>query len=300
MQDNNLQPKNNEKLKTVRTYLSDMADTVRENEISVIKVAMAEQKKREVEDLYLKEEGTPMSKTLWIVGSIILIIGASLGSYFLIQKKIQNSKPVQISKVETVISYDELYPVNLSDEDILVSKLISARKYANTSNKENSIKYIPLTKDVSGVKQNISNKEFFDRISSTAPSSFVRSLSSSYMIGTYKKDYSLNNKANLFLIFQINDYSYAYAGMLEWEKTIAKDMYDLFEFNTNKNRLQVTENKFKDIIMWNKDARIIYNENGTPMLYYIFVDNNNLVITDSGDAIKEIIDRINIKNIKPL
>ena len=37
----------NKELKTLRTYTSDMADAVRENEASVIKIALAEKEKRE-------------------------------------------------------------------------------------------------------------------------------------------------------------------------------------------------------------------------------------------------------------
>jgi hypothetical protein len=55
-----------------------------------------------------------------------------------------------------------------------------------------------------------------------------------------------------------------------------------------------------DIIINNKDARVLLNEDGKPILYYMFVDKNNLIITDSIDAIKEIVSRLMLKNIKPL
>ena len=300
MDEKDKQPQNNGNLKTVRTYLSDMADTVRANEISVIKVALAEQNKHEREDLYRKAEGTPLSKILWIIGGIILIIGAITGIYFIMQKKAKDNIPQQITKEETLISYDEIYNLDLAEGDNIIDKIVAAQKEVNTSGKDNSIKFISISNEIAGVKEKIPVKEFFQRIQSEVPSSLIRSLSDSYMIGTYKKDSTSNDKASLFIIFQVSDYSYAYAGMLEWEKTMAGEMYDLFGLKTNQNRLQINQEPFKDVIMWNKDARILYNENGTPILYYLFTDKNNLIITDNSDAIKEIMARLVIKNIKPL
>lgn len=305
MEEKNTQLNNKNNLKTVRTYLSDMADTVRENEISVIKIALAEQNKNERENIYRQAEGTPLKKTLWIIGGLILIAVAIYGTYFVIQQKTKKDVPEQIITEGPIISFDEATSLDVTNIENLIEKINVARKELSTLNKSDAIKSISLSKDVSGVKEKLDIKEFFSGIEFTGPSSLVRSLSPSYMVGTYTKGANVdalttNTNPRLFMIFQTENYEYAYAGMLEWEKTMAGDLFYLFELNTKENKLQLNERQWKDVIMNNKDVRILFNENNEPILYYVFVNKNNLVITDDPYAIKEITARLIIKNIKPL
>jgi hypothetical protein len=115
------------------------------------------------------------------------------------------------------------------------------------------------------------------------------------MIGTYTK-----SETSLFIILQSKDYEYTYAGMLSWEETMAGDMFDLFELKTEENKIEINNREWKDVVMENKDSRILFNEEQKPILYYMFADRENVVITDSKDAIKEITTRLIMKNIKPL
>jgi len=295
--DENDTQKNN--LKTVRTYMSDMADTVRENEISVIKVALAEQNKHERDDVYRQMEGTPTKKIFWVIGGIILIAGAVYGTYYVLSQKAKEDVKVQVVKDESIISYDGTSPIDVTNTNDLTGKINTFKKDTSITNKDNSIRLISLEKEVNGVKEKLEIKDIFSEMRFGAPSSLVRSLNPLYMLGTYTKNGG-DNDPRLFLIFQIKDYEYTYAGMLEWEATLASDMFDLFNFNTKENKLQISERTWKDIIINNKDARVLLNEDGKPILYYMFVDKNNLIITDSIDAIKEIVSRLMLKNIKPL
>jgi hypothetical protein len=302
MDDNKIQ-NNKENLKTVRTYMSDMADTVRANEISVIKVALAEQNKKAREELYRKAEGTPVNKIFWFIGGIILIAGALYGSTFLINKKDKINIPVKIVKEEAMISYDEVSTIILGDSNKLLDKIKNVIKEKSSIDNNSSIKYILILKEVSDVKQKIEPKELFSNLKFTAPSALVRSLSNNYMVGTYTKNSSSDSEPmnqKLFIILQSNDYEFTYAGMLDWEKTLAGDMIDLFELNTTDTKNKLNERIWKDLIINNKDSRVLYNEENKPILYYIFADQNNLIIADNQDTIKEILSKLILKNTKPL
>lgn len=292
MEENNQQPNNGEGLKTVRTYLSDMADTVRANEISVIKVALAEQNKHEREDIYKKIEGSPAKKTFWFIGGLLLIAVAIFGVYYILKQKAIENTVVEVVKEESIISYDANSFVDATSTKNLVEKVNALKKDESIPDKDNSIRLISITKDANGVKEKLGVSEIFSGMNFSAPSSLIRSLSPSYMIGMYNK--------KLFLIFQTKDYEYTYAGMLEWEKTMARDMLSLFELNTKESVLQLSTRQWKDIIINNKDARVLLNENDVPILYYMFNDKSNLIIADNEDTIKEIVARLIIKNIKPL
>ena len=290
---------NRENLKTVRTYLSDMADTVRENEISVIKVALAEQNKHEREDLYRQAEGTPAKKIFWIIGGLFLVGVSIFGTYYIIQKKAKENIPAAIAKDETIISYDQNFSIDLKDGEVLSDKIKNQISENSKTDSSDGIKYISVVQDLNTIKEKLLVKEIFTRMGFMAPSSLVRSLSDNYMIGTYTKN-NINVASNLFMIFQTKDYEYTYAGMLEWEGSLANDMFYLFNLNTKDNKLKLGERKWKDIIINNRDARVLYNEDDKPILYYLFANKDSLVISSNENTIKEIMTRLIIKNIKPL
>lgn len=295
MEENNKQPNNGGNIKTVRTYLSDMADTVRNNEISVIKVALAEQNKHEREDIYRKIEGSPTKKIFWAIGGIILVAGAIYGTYFILKQKSLQNIPEQITREKTLLSYDEIYSIDATNINELADKINIAKKELNIPNNFGSIKYFSLSKELNDIKEKIPVSEFFSAMGFGASSSLVLSLSDSYMVGTYT-----SNIPYLFLIFQIKNYEYSYAGMLDWERTLASDMFYLFELDTTESKLKLSSRKWKDIIINNKDVRVLLNENGKEILYYLFADKKNILITDSEETIKEIISRLVLNNIKPL
>lgn len=295
MDENKIQKNNKGNLKNLRTYMSDMADTVRENEISVIKVALAEQNKHEREDLYRKVEGTSTKKVLWTIGGLILIAGAVYGSYFLVEQKKIKDEPEQIIKKDSIISHDEDYSLDVTNIENLVTKIKSVKNNSTSEQKVESIKMISMYKEIDGIRNDVGIKELFSTMGFTAPSSLTRSLSDYYMIGIHTTNVG---DPNIFMMFQTKDYNYTYAGMLEWEKTLAGDTIDLFEFKTNDTKIKINEREWKDIIINNKDVRVLINENGNILLYYLFVDKNNLLITNSATTIKEIMSRLAIKNIK--
>ena len=45
---------------------------------------------------------------------------------------------------------------------------------------------------------------------------------------------------------------------------------------------------------------ILVNKNGDTVLYYLFIDNKDLIITDNQDAIKKISNLLIVQNTKPL
>ena len=293
MDENNNQLNTKNNLKTVRTYLSDMADAVRENDISAIKIALAEQNRNERENVYREIEGTPMKKFWWFLGGIIILGVAVFGIYYFMNKKVQNNIPETLVKEETLISYDA--DTSIDSYKNLSEKIIAIKN--ETTGSKGSVKFISISSAnlVTKLPEKISTKELFSFLGFNPPLSFVRALSDSYMVGTYTDE-----RSHLFMIFQVNDYDYAYAGMLEWEKTLVNDALSLFGLDTNESKLQLSERKWSDIIINNKDVRVVMNENNKPMLYYLFNNKNSLIITDNENAIKEIISRLIIKNIKPL
>lgn len=291
MDENKSNLNNQNEPKTLRTYMSDMADAVRANEVSVIKVALAEQNKKTTEELYKKIEGSPSKKVFWFVGGLIFIGVAVYASYFLLQQKEKNSVIEVETKVESIIGSDETSAIILADNEKLLDKIKSVEKVNSSSGVNGSIKFVPVSKNVDGVEKNLSMYDLSSALSFTAPSSLIRSLGDTYMIGFYNKD----SLSKFFFIFQTKDYEYSYAGMLEWESTLAGDMAPLFNNDSTQDNEWRAGGQWKDIIINNKDARVLTDTKGRPMLYYLFTDKSNIIIADSDVVIKEIIKRLTMK-----
>jgi hypothetical protein len=286
---------NDKDIKVLRTYASDMAETVRDNEISVIKIALAEKEKKERESVVEKAKGTKLSRISLVVGGVALIIIGIFGASYLIKKKNTPVVPI-VTKVETFISYDS-------------SSTIDVSTATNTNNLNSLIKNgigkdtktidaIFLIRKINDVITPLAVKDFLSLISTTMPDSLNRSLSNRYMIGKYSNPNGQTSTTNsgMFFIFETTDYNQAYASMLEWEKTMIEDFFIPFEIPKPDDSIYVKP--WNDVVVNNKDARVLYADNGVPLIYYSFVNKNTFVITSNLETLKEIINRVLIKNVQ--
>lgn len=278
-------------IKVLRTYTSDMADVIRDNEVSVIKIALAEKEKKEMDGSFDKAYSSRFTKIFMFVGGIILIAGAVIGSILIFQKKEELSKP-QVKNVSTFISYDLKSEIDVTEASS-VSSLMSLIKRGWQSKIKN-VEAIFLMKQAGEQFQMLTSKEFLFIIDSTIPESLERSLSNKYLLGRYSNPAVVSNEYSTFIIFETTDYNLAYASMLEWEKTMLRDLYLLLNIQITNNSL--FEKSWSDIIVDNRDTRVLYGENGQGILYYAFVNKDNFVISNSLETLKEIMNRLIIKN----
>lgn len=297
MEEKNFQQNNiNKKPEVLRTYLSDMADVVRENEASVIKIALAEQQRKEREDLYREVKKTSWKKVALIIGGIILVLIAIGFSYFLIKEK---NKPIETEEqnmvVNTFISYETKSIINL-DQTITTSELVDLiKEKINEKGKSGEIKAVFLKEKVGEIENIITLRKFFTLMRTTASASLARSLGDDYFIGAYT---STDETILPFLILKTKNYDITYAGMLTWEKTLLMDLFNFFDIDISGDRNKLLEKPWEDLIINNKDSRILKDYEGNILLYYMFLDKENLIITNHRDTLKEISSRILINKNK--
>ena len=283
----------NDEEKALRTYTSDMADAIRQNEVSVIKIALAEKEKREQENIYKQAEGTKTSKIFFVIGGIILISVGLVGSYYLFQKK-ETVAPIITNNFETFINYD-LYSAidvtNITNQNNLIN-VIEENNLLNVG----QVEAIFLSKKINEVEEKLNTKDFLSLIESNAPGSLVRSLSEKYLLGEY---ITTEKKSVKFLIFETNNYAQTYASMLEWEKTILKDLFIILNLKNIPVESPLFEKQWKDVVINNRDARVLYGDNGEGILYYVFINKNHFVITSDKETLKEVISRLILKSSEP-
>jgi hypothetical protein len=289
----------------IHTYSGDMASVVRNDEVTVIKVALAEKKKREQEGIYKEAEGTKTQKFFWVFGGILLIIISVGGAYLLYHKKNVEiaAKEQPTPKIETLISYDASVTIdatNATGTDL--SNLLYAPSRSQEAQAPSSIKSIFLIKKTLGengpVSELLTTQDFLRIIDTHAPGDLVSSLSKSYMLGTYAE--KKTGDPHVFLVFQTKKYEQTFSNLPAWEKGIVTDFAGLFSIDTGGSNKDIATKAFQDTLINNKNARVLYDDAGKPLLYYLFVDNTTFVVTDSTEAVSEITARLLTKNAKTL
>jgi hypothetical protein len=268
----------------LRTFSSDLADAVRNNEMSVIKVAMAEQKRREGE----AELASPTSKInlRYIILSIIVLLAGIGGVVFAIRYKANQTPVVTVkdTKIPALIPADATTSIEIGlNADAKPVQLIQTA-IKNVTTREGGIVDVYLTNSSSGVKQTITTNDFFTAISSEIPAPLLRSLSPRFMLGVVQ-----NNGGHPFLIFKTNDYETAFANMFTWEKKLFQDFYIPLALKGDQTSFEAP---FKDLLVENKDTRVLLSSSAEVVLLYSFIDEHTLVITTDPITFKEVKRRI--------
>jgi hypothetical protein len=274
--------------KSIRTYQSDMADAVRMNEGSVIKIAVAEQERKAREQ---KEEvKTERVGTAFAVGSIILAVIAVgvLGYSFIATRE----KEVVITGTplnQSLIRNDGTQALSISGKN---KQEISKELLTLTSSpqeRENFVLNINPITDESNSKIRPNAKEFISALDTGMPGALYRSLGDDYMLGSV----TINGVGSPFLILRPTSFDYAYSGMLQWEKKMLDDLFIMYGINVAGENEYLFSKPFQDSILKNQDARVLYDNEGQVKLLYLFVNNDDLIIVAKDEsAVVEVLNRL--------
>jgi predicted nucleic acid-binding protein len=151
----------------------------------------------------------------------------------------------------------------------------------------NKIKEIVLTKTTENVTQKVTAEELLEIFTIPVPELMTRSISPDWMLGVYS---GIGGQKHVFIITTNNFFQNTFAGIIQWEKTMPQD---LKLYTTNQNDSNFTlKGQYKDKIIKNKDVREYVLENGHINYLYSFVSNDKLVVTNSEEALDEIIIRL--------
>jgi hypothetical protein len=286
--------------KTLKTYSSDVAEAIRNNEGSVIRVALAEKSRAEYATAREVAQGTRGKKLYWGIGGAIFTILAS-ALIFLITKNDSANQPVkqEFKDPEAFVSYEDISYLDISRSVSSFDLITLIKSETAQSLQTNAIKNIILyIKDDNGQANFVGSRNFVSLAGFNMPDALIRSLNEDFMIGVYKNPES--NTSHTFLMFSSKDYSISYLAMLNWEKSLFEDMFNLFSINISSETKNILENRWQDILVENKDARFVLGREEKPVLLYSFLNKNYFVITDDASVLKEINTRLLNKNAKPL
>ncbi|PIP87342.1 hypothetical protein COW81_00795 [Candidatus Campbellbacteria bacterium CG22_combo_CG10-13_8_21_14_all_36_13] len=298
---------------TLRTYEDDIARVLRGSRASVSSIRSAEIKKKEIERKNIATGKTneskyelpnkPRSVINWskvFIGLLILLF--ILGGSVVLVSFWPSS---EIETVAVAVSGDDLKPesfflveksVEIPTDDgtksIFFGKLKELR--GSTLGQLGTATQFYFTKKVSDAKTILNFTNFLDLFSITAPSILTRNISSDFVFGMHVYD---GNQP--FIVLKSNSYGNSFAGMLEWEKTLEKDMKGILILNNPSIEGTATttadllkKHPFKDKVILNRDTRVMLDDNGELMMLYSFINSETIVMTTNEGTLKDIIGRV--------
>ena len=290
-------------IRNIRTYQEDITDAIKNDNVSMIKIALAEKKRQDSQNTYDigAKDKVDIKKYILIGGVIVItvlillsLLYMSLGDSKVTNTPVANQAPSLLYTESSIV-----FSVDKKDADDL-ERLI--KKERDVKLKLGDMKEIVLTLGNSTSTRKITTEDFFTISGSRAPSSLIRALEPNFLLGAYSF-----TPHDLFAVFKVNTYDVAYAGMLQWEPSIESDIGGMFisrkaavlptesplSTTTTPTKLNVLNRRsFVDKIIDNRDTRVILNEDGSIALLYTFFDKNTLIIASSDKALKEIAFRL--------
>jgi hypothetical protein len=285
----------------VRTYKDDIEAAIKENHLSSINIAVAENEKnrnREKDKLPDDSNGSNYSrnKLIIFISLFLIVVGiAGVGITYLIKNKGNTTitTPQILSSFITTEYKDEL-----KTDTVIKGKFINAlsSRLNDTQIPVNNLYNIYLTTTSTSTTRKILNSNDFIKLAGfKMPDIIKRTILPDFMVGMFSFGENFP-----FIIFRSSYFENAYAGMLDWEKDLEKDVQVLFRLSGYENSGNILSElsapntkKFEDLVIVNKNVRLIRNEKGEIILLYAIIDKETIIITVNERTFKEIVDRLN-------
>ena len=298
--------------KAIRTYYSDIAETVQGKDVSMADIAIAEQKRKEEGPEKTPEESAPKEssgrwKSFSIILAVVLIIGGG-GIFAFLYFYLPSQKEVVPEAFRTTLiptNREQILNItDLSAEDILVE--IEEKRSTLDDTLNTIVTFIPVEGE-GETQELIPARAFLARLETRADTALQRSILNEYSLGVH-----LFDKNHGFLIVKTDFFENAFAGMLRWETHLATDLpfltqdisgpLDASEEEGVSTTTDTSEEVvlepierfvFQDIVIANRDARaLISNITGEMKMVYSFPDKNTLIITTNPNTLVELFDRL--------
>ncbi|MBP6884969.1 MAG: hypothetical protein KBC17_04100 [Candidatus Pacebacteria bacterium] len=287
----NKDPEHEQHIRGLRTFSSDMATAMKDTKGSIIKIAIAEDERRREDQKEI--ERAPRKNLIFFLSGLLLFILAIAGIYGVFWYKEKTSVVPAVTETvipKSIIRSEDAQTLDITsklNEDVIPS---FREIVADPKMRAGTVKNIILAKKsgADGAVSRITSNDFLKIARAHAPADFLRSLSKEFMLGIY-----LYNTSNPFLVIKGTAHDYLLSGMIKWEPFLVEDMAKLFNIDIAGERKIYTDTPFKDALVQNRDARVVEDANGVPVLFYSFLDPNTILIATDPKTLIEGVRRFN-------
>ncbi len=281
--DNNAEKKRH----ALRTFGADTAEYVKTKKLSLVDLAAMKERAKE-KQVFVLPTGPPVpfyKKGVFITIIIVLLLATGgAGYYFYFFKNRPEPQSIQpLSPPSPLLSSQQEKIIYTTGQADLKNQLKAALEETYTPG--DSV-YLPIKLEKEENAVYLSSTSFLKFVGAETSSQLTAFIEENFLLGILNTD-----KKHPIIIFEIKKGSYetAYAGMLQWENSILKDLSFFFL----QKDAEKTNTKFKDDLVKNHVVRIAENEKGS-ILLYVVLNRKYIIITDTTGSLEELIKRFEI------
>ncbi len=287
-------PKTTDGVRPLHTLKDDLQDVVRDKKISLVRAVALEEEKRhhgtaseaELEVQIQKKHRTRFGIFIALT-FIILGFGALAAVLYVMQERNQKNAAPLVAQILFAEQSVPLIVSNITATDI--RRTIASARNSTELTLGGILQIVPLAEE-GETRRAVTFSEFMKALDAHAPSDLYRALHDPFFIGLHTVDENAP-----VIVVPVRSYELAFAGMLDWEKSMNTDLSPMFSavppLTLGDNGLP-RERVFEDTVMSNYDVRILRDEAGVIQLYYSFPTRNILIIAESPFSFSELLSRL--------
>lgn len=284
----------------MRSFAYDIKSAVDNKGVDMAHIILSENRKREAlgiteEDLERKKSHVSIIKVILITFGVIATLGG-VGALFLVYSR--TSPVIRTGTGETfVISPFVRTEKNttLTITDSYKSTLLdSIDKIKTNTGSPETIEGLAWKMSFESNRY-VDTSKLLELTESETPETLKRALDPRFSLGLY------GGERKTYLIIKSTSYDNAYAGMMEWEKTLSRDLGPLFFQNSDlysaTTSNSVDSEKFVDKIYSNIDTRAVLNSEGQPVMLWAIINRTFIVITKDQETLEALTKRMTTQNV---
>ncbi len=285
------------KSKIVRTYAEDMAKVIEDDKSGLVKKIIQGEEKHEIEKMNLSPE-SKRNKLFMLVSLLCILLGL-ITLFFYIPAKKDNSVVPAGKQFTPLIFNDQSVFFEVKDlkkEEIAqtVFNAVNATKVKDggvegiylTSDK----KVIGLRKFIALIKGNFQPKA--DQLRTDLPADDVF-VSDNFLLGVVKAE-----TKDFFILLKARSLPDVFDSLRLWENKMFFDLRGFFGINISSETNYLLTAEFKDAIVGNKNARILYDNDNKIVMMYVLANDTSVIITNTENAAQEIMLRLASSRVK--
>lgn len=282
-------PKTADDVRALHTLKDDLQDVVRNKKISLVRAVALEEDKRHhprIEDELPAPKRSLRAPIILTLSFFLFGAAALAGTYYVLQDRtadpLQNNSQLLFAERAVPVDIGSLAPADLRRE------IASARTAGGLP--LGAIMQIVPARAAGDSYTPVMFSEFLQAVGARAPGELVRALGNEFFFGIHTVDENAP-----VIVVPVTSYERAFAGMLEWEKTMNGDLSPMFTavpMQTVSSDGLLVERTFTDDVIRNYDVRILRDESGVIQLFYSFPTRNLLIIAESEYSFAELLSRL--------
>jgi hypothetical protein len=283
--------------KVIETYVGDMVDVIEGSTGGQVKKIIHGEEAREVE----KKEQSPESKKnklFMALGTLLAMVSLGLLFFLLFSNTV---KTVEVEKPYIPIILTDrntLLEVKSLTKNEITDKIYKAE--INSSVKPGEVEAIFPVEN-----QNLIGLRHFLALIEAhfSPGGANTFIGDNFLLGVVKidpsTDFSVLRPGNgFFFIMRMRAMPDIFNSLRAWEEFMLSDLHSFAGINITRDTNYLFSKNFEDGIVENKNARILYDNEGSAILMYVFANDNTVIITNNLKAAHEVMLRLSAGKIE--